>query len=93
MNPEALATACIIALGLFPLGDLALVLLAQRGVAGALVFFGYLSGYPAGVSVAILSCAAGLAPGIAWLLTATAYGTCLGTCAGLRWSIQTVSRG
>lgn len=96
MTPEAIITATIISLGLLPLGNVALFLYTGGGYWTLLdipVFFGHLSGYPAGGLVAVLSCRAGLAPGLAWLLTAATYGVSLGVGIGLRWSLVTLGRG
>lgn len=95
MTSEAIATATIITLGLLPFGNVALFLSTRGGywtLTDIPVFFGHLSGYPAGALVAILSCGAGLAPGLAWLLTAGAYGVSLGAGIGLRWSLVTVGQ-
>lgn len=96
MSAEALATAMTIVLGLFPLGTLAFLLYTRGGewtLVDIPVLFGHFSGYPAGALVAILSCGAGLAPGLAWLLTAATYGVSLSVGLGLRWSLVTVGRG
>lgn len=88
MSTETLATAAMISLGLLPLGNLALIRLAQRGLVDIPVIFGHLSGYPAGALVAVLSCATGLAPWLAWLLTAATYSASLGAGLGLRRSLD-----
>jgi hypothetical protein len=90
MSPEALATASVLALGLFPFGHLALFLLDRQGLVTISVIFGHLSGYPAGALVSILSCAAGLEPALAWLLTAATYSVSLSLGCGMRWAFARV---
>lgn len=96
MSVQTLATAIIISPGQLPRGNVALFL-SIRGWCWSLVdipvFFGHLAGSPAGTLGAMLSCGAGLALGLAWLLTAAAYGVSLGAGIGLRWRLVIVGRG
>lgn len=84
MQPMALYSAALVALGLFPVGHYLLFILDRAGLVDTAIILAHLSGFTIGALVALLGQASGCTPALTWLMTVAAYGLCVGASLVLR---------
>jgi hypothetical protein len=68
MQPIALYSAALMALGLFPVGHYLLFILDRAGLVDTAIILAHLSGFPIGALVALLGQASGCMPALTWLV-------------------------